>query len=835
MAEANLPGLIVPIEARIDKLEKALERANRAQRRGAREMEQRAERSAQRMGRTYDRAGASMVSSFTRMGRAAGAGLLAGLVGAGLSGAVQQIDALINRVADVGTEAERAGLSVETFQEWSFVADQNRISIDALVDGFKELNLRADEFVTTGSGSAAEAFTRLGFRADDLLSRLENPGDLMLEIIDRLEGFDRSAQIRIADELFGGTGGEQFVQMLDQGVAGIRQMISRAHELGAVMDAEVIERAEETARRFGEIRASIRSAWQAFVVGAVDAGRELTDLRASMDEIFGSAEQARAMLGSDLYDQLNSDRDALDNQATNVGELREAYVGLGDDAIQTAAALENAANTVRAYGYDDAARQLLLAAQSMRTLNSEFTTGSIDADEFTNGMDEAQRSANDAFDTLDEADRVDFSGAISEVGRLGQALVSVIGLATSLRDRIAEAAGTETAPTPIQIFREADAESMRNYEASEETRRRFLEEEAARNELSAEELRLQREITAVRERAAEAGATMTAMEAEAAARAALAAQDARNAPATSETPGGGGSSGDSYQRMADRIREQTRQMDLERAAFVAAAVAGEDFSTAIDLARTRAELLNAALQSGRADSPALRAEIEQLAQSYVNAGAAAAQAENRVSRMVEAQGDLTRIGENAFVGLVTGAMTFQQALRQVLAELARMAASRLFTRFASNIFGGGGGLGNLLGFAFGGYTGEGGIHEPAGIVHRGEYVISKRAVENIGVTSLEMLHRSALKGYSDGGFVGEADGSTIAFGVSRATAQNAVTAPAQNISINAPVTVSGTAGTPEQNKDLADQIAKKLDDQLRSSVVQELRRQMRPGNMLNTG
>src|SRR5690606_5005138 len=99
--------------------------------------------------------------------------------------------------------AKRAGVEVEAFQQWGYVARQNRIDIGALTDGFKELNLRADEFVVTGKGSAAEAFQRLGYTANDLKQKLQDPSNLMLEIIGRLEGLDKAAQIRIADELFG--------------------------------------------------------------------------------------------------------------------------------------------------------------------------------------------------------------------------------------------------------------------------------------------------------------------------------------------------------------------------------------------------------------------------------------------------------------------------------------------------------------------------------------------------------------------------------------------------------------------------------------------------------
>lgn len=54
-------------------------------------------------------------------------------------------------------------------------------------------------------------------------------------------------------------------------------------------------------------------------------------------------------------------------------------------------------------------------------------------------------------------------------------------------------------------------------------------------------------------------------------------------------------------------------------------------------------------------------------------------------------------------------------------------------------------------FATGGYTGNGGKYEPAGIVHKGEYVMDAATTSRIGVGNL-----NRLRGYADGGLVGGA-------------------------------------------------------------------------------
>ncbi|KDN14050.1 hypothetical protein BGI40_01460 [Snodgrassella communis] len=62
------------------------------------------------------------------------------------------------------------------------------------------------------------------------------------------------------------------------------------------------------------------------------------------------------------------------------------------------------------------------------------------------------------------------------------------------------------------------------------------------------------------------------------------------------------------------------------------------------------------------------------------------------------------------------------------------------------------------GFSSGGYTGDGGKYEPAGIVHRGEFVLNQADVRNMGgvagIERLRALAGGSSRGYADGGAVG---------------------------------------------------------------------------------
>ena len=250
---ANDNTLAIRLEARIRDFEKQMAKASGT---------------ATREFKKIERASENMSSKLTGVFKNFGRGLVAGVAAGGVAGIVSQIGQIAKGVANVGAEAKRAGVSAKAFQEIGYVAQQSGVGIDALVDGLKELNLRADEFIVTGKGPAAEAFARLGYTADELKRKLQDPSALFSEIIGKLQKLDTAAQIRIADEIFGGTGGEQFVRFIEQGEAGIKRSIGEARRLGLVMSDDVIAKATELDRQFNKVTQTVGTALKKAIVEA---------------------------------------------------------------------------------------------------------------------------------------------------------------------------------------------------------------------------------------------------------------------------------------------------------------------------------------------------------------------------------------------------------------------------------------------------------------------------------------------------------------------------------------------------------------------------------------
>lgn len=114
--------------------------------------------------------------------------------------------------------------------------------------------------------------------------------------------------------------------------------------------------------------------------------------------------------------------------------------------------------------------------------------------------------------------------------------------------------------------------------------------------------------------------------------------------------------------------------------------------------------------------------------------------------------------KDAILGLADGTKNFSDAVRGVglaVAEaLTQMATNALAQQFAGALMGAGGGFLSGFGFSEGGYTGDGGKYQVAGVVHKGEGVLSQEDVAALGGPRGFYSLQKTLRGYADGGLAG---------------------------------------------------------------------------------
>lgn len=99
----------------------------------------------------------------------------------------------------------------------------------------------------------------------------------------------------------------------------------------------------------------------------------------------------------------------------------------------------------------------------------------------------------------------------------------------------------------------------------------------------------------------------------------------------------------------------------------------------------------------------------------------------------------------------------------------------------------------IKGKADGGYTGDGGKYEAAGIVHRGEWVVPQEVVQRPGMMGF-LNQLTYGKGYADGGLVG----STVRKPATQTGIPSTVASGGLNVSVNIPIQVIQQGNAPGQ-------------------------------------
>lgn len=186
----------------------------------------------------------------------------------------------------------------------------------------------------------------------------------------------------------------------------------------------------------------------------------------------------------------------------------------------------------------------------------------------------------------------------------------------------------------------------------------------------------------------------------------------------------------------------------------------------IQLEKIRADYM---AKGGGQDDEALKKMIDKQNEYYANedekrgdwlAGAQKAFADYGESAM-DMYGNVENIASNALNGLtdmmteflMTGQANFADFAKSIISQIIKMITQMVIFNSLSGM-----GVGSGKGFSFansgwfatGGYTGDGGKYEPAGTVHKGEFVMTKEATKRIGVDNLYRM----MRGYANGGMVG---------------------------------------------------------------------------------
>ena len=257
-------------------------------------------------------------------------GTAAAGVAAGAGGLGYLVDRTLQATEEIYTLHKTTGIATDTIQEYQFVANQTGVSQERMNDAMSELTQRM--------GEAIADFKRTGGEITEMGEGFEAAGISMQQLqeitptqtLNRLARAIRTAEneqeaLNIAVKAFGDESGRSMVAMFRESEKSIQAYKQRAHELGIVLDEDLIEKSTEARKKVETLTTVMGAQWQR-VVG--ELGPEISNLTDSMADW---VENNQKFLKQDVPGHIS-------DTAESIGELKDIYDSLPDGVVGTAGA-----------------------------------------------------------------------------------------------------------------------------------------------------------------------------------------------------------------------------------------------------------------------------------------------------------------------------------------------------------------------------------------------------------------------------------------------------------------------------------------------------------------
>lgn len=191
--------------------------------------------------------GAGVAAKF---GTAVVGGTLA--AGAALTGIASSSASTANEIDKM---SQRIGFSIESYQEWEYIASKCGTSMETLQGGITDFAEKMDD-AASGTGEAAEIFDRLGISVLDSEGNLRSQHTVFEETINALQSMENATERQALATKLMSTTGEELLPLLNGQVGGIDELKKSAHDLGIVMSDEAVAAGVELNDTFDDVKKS---------------------------------------------------------------------------------------------------------------------------------------------------------------------------------------------------------------------------------------------------------------------------------------------------------------------------------------------------------------------------------------------------------------------------------------------------------------------------------------------------------------------------------------------------------------------------------------------------
>lgn len=213
--------------------------------------------------------------------------VLADLVEKGIELAIQAVkrlaEAMVEGVQDSAEYADEiltlssvTGLSTQTLQEFSYMAELIDVSLDTVTGSLTKLTNNMQS-AAEGSGAAYDAFQALGISVTDSEGHLRNAEDVFYDVIDALGNMENSTERDAYSMDIFGRSAQDLNPMIEAGSDALADFAAEAEEMGYVLDDEALGSLGEMDDSFQRVQRQMEAVRNQIVVAMAPAISNIAD------------------------------------------------------------------------------------------------------------------------------------------------------------------------------------------------------------------------------------------------------------------------------------------------------------------------------------------------------------------------------------------------------------------------------------------------------------------------------------------------------------------------------------------------------------------------------
>ncbi|MBG1232972.1 phage tail tape measure protein [Aestuariivirga litoralis] len=165
--------------------------------------------------------------------------------GFSLAMVVEQFNAVNEKIAQMGDDAQKIGMPVEALSKLRFAADMTSTSFDTLLSGMSHFDKGLSQAAAGGGGDMQRALKAMGISITDANGKVKSQIDILKETSDAFARHrDDENKTALSAAIFGKAVGPDLVPFLNMGSQALERYFAEAEKLNAVVGEDSVQASE---------------------------------------------------------------------------------------------------------------------------------------------------------------------------------------------------------------------------------------------------------------------------------------------------------------------------------------------------------------------------------------------------------------------------------------------------------------------------------------------------------------------------------------------------------------------------------------------------------------